>query len=86
MLRCKRLRAIRLLSAWSKKFYLEKLTDATRLAWVERAISRVTDAHLRVQYVLAGELEAQLADAEALDDPLIQEGLGLGGQIREDTE
>ncbi|MGJ3240777.1 MAG: DNA polymerase III subunit gamma/tau [Anaerolineae bacterium] len=68
------------------KFYLEKLNDETRLRWVERAISRVTDSELRVQYVLADDnADAQSTTREDLsDDPLIQEGLGLGGQIRDD--
>jgi DNA polymerase-3 subunit gamma/tau len=69
-----------------EKFYLEKLTDQTRLAWVERAISRVTDTPLRVRYVLADDLDLESPHSDLLDDPLIQEGLELGGQIQDVDE
>lgn len=68
--------------------YLEKLNDETRIRWVERAISRVTDTQLRVRYVLVEDMDSIQHDPveDMSDDPLIQEGLGLGGQIREDNE
>ena len=70
-------------SIQNKVFY-DKLTEPTRVAWVERALSRVADVPLRVRYMLADEMEnMSLADASILDDPLIQEGLGLGGQIQD---
>lgn len=67
------------------QFYLEKLNEPTRIRWVERAISKVTDTQLRVKYVLLGEGDTVVNDESNLtDDPLIQEGLGLGGQVREE--
>jgi hypothetical protein len=68
--------------------YLEKLKDETRIRWVERAISRVTDMQLRVRYVLVDDMDSIQHDPvdNLSDDPVIQEGLGLGGQIREDEE
>ena len=74
--------------AVGQKIYLDKLSEPTRLAWVERAISRVTDSHLLVRYVLTDELEADNAQqsADFMDDPLIQEGLTLGGQIQESDD
>jgi DNA polymerase III subunit gamma/tau len=70
-------------SVQNKVFY-DKLTEPTRVAWVERALSRVADVPLRVRYMLADEMENfSTADASILDDPLIQEGLGLGGQIQD---
>lgn len=72
----------------SNQIYMDKLNDETRIKWVERAISSVTDEQLRVRYVLIDEAEAidYSDDANVTDDPLIQEGLELGGQIREDGE
>ncbi|MEO1286258.1 MAG: DNA polymerase III subunit gamma/tau [Chloroflexota bacterium] len=72
----------------SNQIYLTKLNDETRIKWVERAISRVCDEQLRVRYVRMEEGEALQfsTDDDLADDPLIQEGLGLGGQIREDSE
>jgi len=71
-----------------QQLYLEKLSDDTRLRWVERAISRVTETQLRVRYVLQEDLETapSIPDAGILDDPVIQAGLELGGQIREDDD
>lgn len=68
------------------QIYLEKLNDETRIRWVERAISNVTDQQLRVRYILISDSEVidhQQGD-DLADDPLIQEGLELGGQIREE--
>jgi DNA polymerase-3 subunit gamma/tau len=64
--------------------YLDKLNDSTRIRWVERALSNVTGGlSLRVRYVLAeGDNAARTPSPDLMDDPLIQEGLGLGGQIR----
>lgn len=72
----------------SNQIYLKKLNEETRLKWVERAISNVTDEKLRIRYVLLGEGDViqHSSDDELADDPLIQEGLGLGGQIRDDDE
>lgn len=72
----------------SNQIYLKKLNEETRLKWVERAISNVTNEKLRVRYVLMDEADAiqHTAEDELVDDPLIQEGLGLGGQIRDDNE
>lgn len=72
----------------SNQLHLEKLMDETRLRWVERAISNVTDEKLRLRYVRVeeGETIQHTTEDELADDPLIQEGLGLGGQIREDSE
>ncbi len=71
-----------------QKLYLDKLMDKTRVAWVERAISRVTDTPLRVRYMLLSEVDAAgnapAAAPDIADDPLIQEAIGLGGQIREE--
>lgn len=71
-----------------QKLIMDKLMDKTRIAWVERAISRVTDTPLRVRYVLLAEGEAATSAAptaeDAADDPLIQEAIGLGGQLREE--
>jgi len=67
--------------------YLEKLNDNVRVKWVERAISNVTNTKdLRVRYILMSEAEnfSSNEDNNLSDDPLIQEGLGLGGQIREE--
>lgn len=74
--------------AVTNQIYLEKLSDDTRVRWVERAISNVTDKQLRVRYVLWDEstMGQQRADDDPSDDPLIQEALGLGGQIRDDAE
>jgi DNA polymerase-3 subunit gamma/tau len=73
--------------AVAQKFYFDKLTEPTRVAWVERAISRVTDAHLRVRYILSDEVDSgNITNTDLLDDPLIQEGLELGGQIQDDGE
>jgi hypothetical protein len=73
-----------------QKLYMDKLMDKTRIAWVERAISRVTDTPLRVRYVLLSEVDsagnAPAANHDMADDPLIQEAIGLGGQLREDEE
>lgn len=71
-----------------QQLYLEKLMDETRIRWVERAISRVTDTQLRVRYVLIDDMENIYHDPvdDLSDDPVIQEGLGLGGQIREEDE
>jgi DNA polymerase-3 subunit gamma/tau len=67
------------------QFYLDKLNDQTRIRWVERAISRVTDTQLRVKYVLLSEGDTVVtSQTDLTDDPLIQEGLGLGGQVREE--
>lgn len=72
----------------SNQIYLNKLNDETRIRWVERAISNVTNEKLRVRYIMMDESETvQHTNQDDLaDDPLIQEGLGLGGQIREDNE
>lgn len=72
----------------SNQIYLNKLMDETRVRWVERAISNVTDEKLRVRYVLMNEADSiqHTSEEDLADDPLIQEGLGLGGQIREDSE
>ncbi|MDQ7026346.1 MAG: DNA polymerase III subunit gamma/tau [Anaerolineae bacterium] len=75
-----------LVSVQSKVFF-DKLTEPTRLAWVERAISRVTESPLRIRYILADDLDTiSTTNNDILDDPLIQEGLGLGGQIQENDE
>jgi DNA polymerase-3 subunit gamma/tau len=68
------------------QIYLDKLSDDTRVKWVERAISNVTNTkNLRIRYILMAEAENFSSGESTLsDDPLIQEGLGLGGQIRED--
>lgn len=69
------------------QIYLDKLSEKTRLAWVERAISKVTDTPLRVRYILADEADSfSKSENDLSDDPLIQEGLGLGGQIREENQ
>lgn len=72
----------------SNQIYLKKLNDETRIRWVERAISNVTNEKLRVRYVLQDEADAiqHTTQDDLADDPLIQEGLGLGGQIRDDNE
>lgn len=74
----------------AQKIYLDKLSDPKRVEWVRRAITRVTesDEDLHVRYVLIDDLENfhYAADDALADDPLIQEGLELGGQIREDGE
>ncbi len=72
----------------SNQIYLDKLTDETRIRWVERAISNVTGQQLRLRYIRVeeGETIQHSAEDELADDPLIQEGLGLGGQIREENE
>jgi DNA polymerase-3 subunit gamma/tau len=71
-----------------EKLLLDKLSDETRVRWVERAISRVTDTQLRVRYIWADDIDSIHHDPidDLSDDPVIQEGLGLGGQIREDDE
>jgi DNA polymerase III gamma/tau subunit len=68
------------------QIYLDKLSDDTRVKWVERAISNVTNTkNLRIRYILMSEAENFSSGENTLsDDPLIQEGLGLGGQIREE--
>lgn len=70
------------------QIYLDKLSDETRVKWVERAISNVTKTKdLRVRYILMADADNYASSENTLsDDPLIQEGLGLGGQIREDNE
>jgi DNA polymerase-3 subunit gamma/tau len=70
----------------TKPIYLDKLNEQTRIRWVERALSNVTGGlNLRVRYVLAeGENVTHTPSPDLMDDPLIQEGLGLGGQIREE--
>lgn len=72
----------------SNQIYLNKLMDETRIKWVERAITSVTGEQLRIRYVLMDEANAiqHTTDDALTDDPLIQEGLGLGGQIRDDSE
>lgn len=67
----------------SSQIFVEKLMDETRLAWVERAISRVTDTKLRVRYVVAEAGDIPEYTTTEIDDPLIQEGIELGGQIRD---
>lgn len=71
-----------------EKLFLDKLSVDTRIRWVERAISRVTDTQLRVRYTLADDIDSIQHDPvdDLSDDPVIQEGLGLGGQIRQDEE
>ncbi|MEL6408113.1 MAG: DNA polymerase III subunit gamma/tau [Chloroflexota bacterium] len=73
-----------------QKIYLDKLSDDTRVQWVARAIKSVTDSDetLHVRYVLIDDLDnfQYEADDTLTDDPLIQEGLELGGQIRDDSE
>lgn len=74
-----------------QRLHLEKLQEATRLKWVERAIASVTGQQLRLRYVLVDDLETiqQMPANKSTDlenDPLIQEALSLGGQLVEDDE
>ncbi len=68
--------------------YLDKIMDPTRRAWVRRAISRVTETDLNVRFVMIDEFKATSGteDDATLDDTVVQEGINLGGQIREDSE
>ena len=67
-----------------QQIYLEKLNEPTRLKWVERAISKVTNTDLRVKYVLADGIDTHDTGEDVSDDPLVQELTELGGQIHED--
>lgn len=72
--------------AASNRFYLDKLSDQTRTAWLQRALSRVNDAELRVRFVLAeGSQREPSPSPDVLDDPLVDFAVNeLGGEIDED--
>lgn len=71
-----------------QQLYMDKLNDPTRIKWVERALTNVTNMQLRVRYILLDDADSGIfsPSPDVADDPVIQEGLGLGGQIREDNE
>ncbi len=70
----------------AEQFILEKLKDATRTKWVERAISKVTGKTLHVRFVLdngAPSDTRHMSSAPDLqtDDPLILDQLEAGGEL-----
>lgn len=74
----------------SSQLHYDKLLEETRLRWVERAISRVTDTALRVKYVL-GDVDNKpvyTPSPDLANDPLIEEAFDLGASeiIEEDVQ
>jgi DNA polymerase III subunit gamma/tau len=73
--------------ATDKNLYYDRLNDPKKLNVLERAMSEVHKVRLRVQLALVDDLDrATTGDTTAspvdLDDPLLSEGLDLGGVIK----
>ncbi len=76
----------RVIAKVKSTFHLNKLNDPQRVRWIERALLRVMNVELRVQFVLGGGDTPAKDRALDYDDPVIAEGLELGGQILDDEE
>lgn len=76
----------------NNKAHFKLLGDTTRTRWIERAIMRVTGVeHLRVRFHLveggsSEESSAPVARTAPVDDPVIEMGLELGGEISDDED
>lgn len=69
-----------------KAIYVKKLEEETRLRWVERAISNVTNAQLRIRYVVVEDLDLSQPGDQSDIEPIMQDLLKHGGQIRENDD
>jgi len=67
--------------AVENRIYLEKLNNKERIRWIERALYRVHDKHLRVYFILGDQLNAETQQTNLPADPIIEEAMSLGGQI-----
>lgn len=78
------------------RFHLDKLNDANRVRWIERALKRVLalrdDQHMYVHLVHAdggeerGEMHYITPAPDAINDPLIETGAELGADIEINDE
>jgi len=73
------------------KFYYDRLDDPKKLNVLERALSEVHRIRLRTQIALVENLEqATNGDSHPsnpdIDDPLLSEGLNLGGVLKVEDE
>lgn len=66
-------------------FHLEKLNDPQRVRWIERALLRVLDVELRVQFIMGEDMSTK-NKALDYDDPVVAAGLELGGQIIDEED
>jgi DNA polymerase-3 subunit gamma/tau len=74
-----------------KRLFLDKLNDPERIRWIQRGLLRVLGVDLLVKFVQSerrdmGEMRYATPSPDMLNDPLIQEAIELGGEIREDHE